>query len=146
MNSVICGNKMKSRKQLIVNLNYFDTVLDKWKHKEPLGKMETQYLKNVLWESDICKKCGEIDNQVRENKLQYSNSQFIEFISKWFIIGSSLLCFINAYFGLTIFISSIISYFVIRKVGLLTKCVNCGAINSFSPIKKYMKNNKNTNW
>ena len=88
---------------------------------------------------DICKKCGEIDNQVRENKLQYSHSQFIEFINKWFIVGSFLLCLINAYLGLTILISSIISYFIIRKVGLLTKCISCGSINSFSPAKKYMK-------
>lgn len=131
---------MKSKKQLIVNLNYFDHVLDKWKQKEPLEPQEAKYLKSVLLNSDICKKCGEIDNQVRENKLQYSNSQFIEFISKWFIIGSLLLCFIDVYFGLTIFFSSNISYFLIRKLGLLTKCINCGSIDSFSPIKKFMKN------
>lgn len=130
---------MKSRKQLIVKLNYFDTVLDKWQNKEPMGKTEVQYLKNVLWTSEICKKCGEIDNQIRENKLQYSNSHFIEFMLKWFIFGSSLLCFLDPFFGLTIFISSIVSYFIVRKIGLLTKCINCGSINSFSPVKKYMK-------
>mgnify|MGYP003351373746 FL=1 len=44
---------MKSRKQLIIKLNYFDTVLDKWKNKEPLEKTEAQYLKSVLRSSDI---------------------------------------------------------------------------------------------
>lgn len=129
------------KRTLIVQLNYFDTLLDKWNSKKPLSQHEARHLKEVLKSSDICKKCGELHNQVRETKIQYiqPKTHNIQHMMKWLIVISSFSIFYNVIFGVLFVLLMLLSFFYIKNMGLITKCLNCGSNDSFVKIKKYMK-------
>lgn len=132
---------MNNKRKLIVQLNYFDTLLEKWKQKKPLTINEEKHLKEILQGSHICKKCGEIDNQIRENKIQYvqQKTKNINYVLKWLILVSGLLLFYNFIFALSTIISLIMTFSYIKHFGVITKCLNCGSNDSFVEIKRYMK-------
>ena len=132
---------INKKRTLVVQLNYFDALLEKWDKKKPLTKYEARHLKEVLRTSDICRKCGEIHNQVRENKLQYVQPRLhdIGYIMKWIIVISGFTLFYNFIFGLFFMLGMIAGFLYIKNMGIITKCLNCGAHDSFVKIIKYMK-------
>lgn len=132
---------IKRKRTLIVQLNYFDTLLDKWNSKKPLSQHEEKHLKEVLRSSDICRKCGEIHNQVRETKVQYiqPKTHDIQYMMKWFIFISSFSIFYNFIFSILFVSLMLLSLLYIKNMGLITKCLSCGSNDSFVKIKNYMK-------
>ena len=132
---------IRRRKGYTIQLDYFDLLIKKWKRKKPLTKIERQDLKSVLSKSDICKCCGEINNKILENKIEYCQQQSkeIEWWNKWFFGISILMMLINIMAGISLLIITTVSWIYLRKLCTIIKCLNCGANDSFVKIRKYMK-------
>lgn len=129
---------IKERNGFSIKLNYLDMLLEKWKLKKKLTVQEKDDLKYILKMSEICTKCGEIDNVIIENKIEYCQTYEMQYWCKFLIFSSMFMSIFSFSFGISLTVIFTLLLIYIKKAGLIIKCLNCNSMNSFVKIKKYL--------